>query len=508
MYMHPRPPLRTSDDTIFQAMSDMSALASLVSARPELFVLRSQLTGCHGVIFHFDDTSAQTLTRHLAPSYFVDWPDALNRQCLPQVHIPDSRIGSLANCHLVSFYQAPDISQIEATRDVLGRHLGDEHSRALHTTSFKHDASFPTFEIDGSLGRPALDRILSPLVKSALSSYAKGTIRRDVNLESTGQPSRSPVTIVVWARQSEDDTSAATSISRQVWSSLTSGPPVMTGLHPEDRVLIVVEYCSSSSHPWSDRQIRKLLPFDRPLHVVTANPDRLTRRADEVIPILREITRTGGSWWTQGLQSHDISPGTWIDVSDNPLVVQEHARCSRQRALQLGFYNRTVTTMTRCIMTSENQPNCEQLTALKGFMRFAMETHRIKCVVIFIRDSPPRGEERREARSVSTSLARQDQFLRGLLPEDDVLEVRHVTLSHTSAYDGADVATSLRQSLQCCSGRALVLSTGLDRIVRSKAAYSSVSRLLKLAGHMAVSLLWDPQTRCEPTTAMALPSES
>ncbi|KAI7162658.1 hypothetical protein KC349_g1936 [Hortaea werneckii] len=293
---------------ITRAMSDMNCLASLVSARPELFFLRSQLTGCFGVIFHFDDLSAQTLTRHLAPSYFVDWPGALNRQCLPQVHIPDSRIGSLANCHLVSFYQAPDVPQIEATRDALGRHLGSEHSRALHTAPFKHDASFPTFEIDGSLSRQALDRILSPLVKSALSSCTKGTIRRDVKFESIEQPSRGSVTIVVWARQSDDDTSAATSISRQVWSSLTSGPPVMTRSHPEDRVLIAVEYCSSSSHPWSDRQIRRLLPFDKPLHVVTANPDRLTRRPDEVIPILHEITRTGGSWWTQGLQSHGTRP--------------------------------------------------------------------------------------------------------------------------------------------------------------------------------------------------------
>lgn len=61
---------------------------------------------------------------------------------------------------------------------------------------------------------------------------------------------------------------------------------------------------------------------------------------------------------------------------------------------------------------------------------FAMEKLHMKCVVVFIRNSLLTGEEDRENLDVSSTVK---PIMRGLLPDDDVFEVRHVTPSHISA---------------------------------------------------------------------------
>ena len=41
--------------------------------------------------------------------------------------------------------------------------------------------------------------------------------------------------------------------------------------------------------------------MDTPTFVLTANPDRLTRRADEVKPLVDMLKATGGAWLSRGI---------------------------------------------------------------------------------------------------------------------------------------------------------------------------------------------------------------
>ena len=177
------------------AFADMRKLAAL-NAKAKLFLLESQLVDKHGVLFHFRNDAAQSRTRHLTPSHLVKWPKTLRTKCLAQVHIPDCRIATLGNCHLVSFVDPPSLAEISTVADVLGALLDSDGSQPLHTASFQHMRSRPTFEIDGSVGRQALDKVLSPLVKSALSQSMKGGRVRGVRVALDEEP-RPPSTVVI-----------------------------------------------------------------------------------------------------------------------------------------------------------------------------------------------------------------------------------------------------------------------------------------------------------------------
>lgn len=52
------------------------------------------------------------------------------------------------------------------------------------------------------------------------------------------------------------------------------------------------------------------------MFLVTLNPDRVTRRGEEVQPILGDVRISGGAWWSQRatfLESRD----TWFNVADH-----------------------------------------------------------------------------------------------------------------------------------------------------------------------------------------------
>ncbi|KAK3646100.1 hypothetical protein LTR56_008717 [Elasticomyces elasticus] len=479
-------------DDARKGMHDMSLLATLVETMPQLFALNSQLKGTHGVLFHFDSETAQCMTRHNLPSYFMDWPKSIRTRCQAQVHVPDCQIATLGNCHLVFFTTSPSPTEIETVTTSLKAFLQAGDCRVLSTEPFRCSTNSTMFNTDGGIQRQALDKILSPLAKTALSLRARGSIARDVTMEVTSL-ARKPVTKVIWTRQSEDDTTATTSISRQVWTALTSGAPPLVSVHPQDRLVIVVEYCSSSKHPWFDRQLRSMLPTDRPLEILTCNPDRLTRRADEVEPILNELVAANGSWYSQGAGFGELPAETWFDVSQDIEFVKEQIRCGRQRAIQLGFYSRSVMAMTRFVEAEEADPNDVQVVSLQGFLRVAVEVHAVRCVIIIVRDSPPRGEQRKEARNASTSLARQKQFLKAALKQVNV-EIKFLSLPHTSAYSDATVVETIGSELETCTGKTMLVTSALDRTVRSTENYQGLKKLLLRSDHLALSLLWDGKT--------------
>ncbi|KAK4541083.1 hypothetical protein LTR36_008308 [Oleoguttula mirabilis] len=463
-----------------QAMNDMNSLLKLTSAKPILFAVKTQLAERYGVLMHFNGGSAQSMTRDLAPSYFVNWPDELQATCLTHVHIPDSRVGSLGNCHLVSFKHLPSTDQVDAAKEVLAARLRSDGSRSLCTDAFRHSETSPTFAIDGSVGRRALDKTLSPLVKSALSQSLRHGISRGLTLGfDIDEDARPPRTVVIWTRQSAHEGRA------------------------HDRIVIAVEYASSSAHPWVDRRVKDLLPHDQPIVVVTPNPDRLTRRSNELGHLIGEITANGGQWWSQGAQWDGMRSDTWFDVTKQVESVQAQLDIGRQVALQMSFYARATHAITRFVVTLERDPGHWQAVALVQFIRLAADVHEIRCFVFLVRNSPPRGDE--EARSTTSTLARQHQFLRAALP--DYLEVRYITLQDTSAFTGDEVVVAVKEELQSVTGRAMVVSSTLDRATRSYDGHQKLKAVLEKRGHMAMALLWDTRTtNVDPAAAMLLPA--
>jgi hypothetical protein len=322
-----RIPLRMNCiDALLGAMSDMDRLATIDS---QLFAIASNLTGRFGVLYHFNGDIAQQQSRYLAPSYFVNWPTTI--EALSQVHIPDCKIGTLGNCHLVTFTSAPDDVQIAKVESLLWNKLHAASCRSISTKAFMHSPAYPVFNMDGSLCRATLDTILSPAAKSALSKVAASGQDRQVAF-ALGKSRREPRTVVIWIRQSAEDTAAKTSVPRQAWSALTGKAPPLQDLRSDDRLVIAIEYCSSSQHPWHDRNIRDLIPTDRSLHVITSNPDRLTRRPSEVDEPLAELGDGQGSWWSQGAKFDGGNESDWIDVRKHADKVVEQIRCGKYRS--------------------------------------------------------------------------------------------------------------------------------------------------------------------------------
>jgi len=94
-------------------------------------------------------------------------------------------------------------------------------------------------------------------------------------------------------------------------------------LKTNDRILVLVEYCSSSAHPWTDRLVREAIPSDRPVTIITANPDTLTRRAEGVEQILEEMALNGGgAWCSQGASFGDVARSDWFKVDEHLEDVQ------------------------------------------------------------------------------------------------------------------------------------------------------------------------------------------
>lgn len=65
--------------------------------------------------------------------------------------------------------------------------------------------------------------------------------------------------------------------------------------------VIAVEYASSSQHPWTGRVIlQRALEYEGSV-ILTANPDRLSRRAGELEELMEELEDSSITWLSQGL---------------------------------------------------------------------------------------------------------------------------------------------------------------------------------------------------------------
>jgi len=141
---------------------------------------------------------------------------------------------------------------------------------------------------------------------------------------------------------------------------------------------------------------------------------------------------------------------------------------------------------------------------LQKLVRLAINVHRIRLVIIIIRDSPPRDEDAEKYGEPSVSLLRQGKFLDHILPRD--IERRHITLPHTSAFSGKEVLANVTREFEDAPGRALLVSTALNRVVRSATVYEELRGAIERGGYMALSFMWDTNTLVNPPEAMVLPA--
>ncbi|KAK3717463.1 hypothetical protein LTR37_005853 [Vermiconidia calcicola] len=115
--------------------------------------------------------------------------------------------------------------------------------------------------------------------------------------------------------------------------------------------------CSSSKHPLSDRRLFHSLPRDLPISILTVNPDRLTRRLEEINTIVADLAVKGGSWFSSGfdLQAEGSDVRDWNAVSgESADILKELLKLGRQRAFQMSFYWRRNQAMIRLNHAAEN----------------------------------------------------------------------------------------------------------------------------------------------------------
>jgi hypothetical protein len=229
----------------------------------------------------------------------------------PQVHIIDATLGALRNFHLVTFAEKPNGRGLREARHAVRKHLRAGPCVIVTTELFEHDAE-PIFGVDGCIRSQAVRR-LTRLVVAALCQAPESGIEQQVKL-TLGEVARPPKTVLIWTRQSWKDTKSRTSIPRQVWSALTSGAKPLQDLHLDDRIVVAIEYCSSSKHPFADRWIADTIRSDRSVELLTSNPNRVTRRAAEIDHVLAQLSMRGGTWWSQGARFGSLASKDWYMV--------------------------------------------------------------------------------------------------------------------------------------------------------------------------------------------------
>lgn len=174
----------------------------------------------------------------------------------------------------------------------------------------------------------------------------------------------------------------------------------------------------------------------------------------------------------------------------------------RERALQSVYYSRCILAMTRLLEASSNrdvQP--PQVAVIRTLVGLACEIHRINSILICPRISPD--TKQFEEGGISTSLVRQQAFLRLFVPAS--VDVQLLEGDHVSAYNSSYVRL-VGKKLDAMSGNVLLLSTSLERMVRSQESLTKLTEILRKSGrgHIAMAMLWDQQTFLHPVEALRL----
>ncbi|KAG0310689.1 hypothetical protein BGZ99_000211 [Dissophora globulifera] len=379
--------------------------------------------------------------------------------------------------------------------------VGQALSATLHTGGF-HFFTQPTkysqlasrssiIRLDGRLNVQVCDRVVAPMVRTAFHASRRSTAvaaAAPVLLQGNERRSNAEVkNCIIYVRSSTElQGDSGTSLERQLVQLLSRLDEVVDPMLIRT-VTIAVEFCSSSVHPWKSRKLLQSMLQDGAgsFVLVSANPDRVTRRSFEVPEVVARLQQRDSEWWTLGAASNCTE---WTCVND-PLVAEDVQRqlvVSRQVAVQHGVYTRINNRMTKLLATVQRGHGLMELADMTQVLGSICE--QFECILVWTRTSPSFRSTDRGA--VSGSLSRQGTFIKAMLrdvPEDKIVTR---TLQSVSAY-GSDAVEALEHAIQAQTGRVLVVSTSVERVVRHSEHMPKMQALVE-KGHQFCSLLWDP----------------
>ncbi|KAK8195422.1 uncharacterized protein BKA78DRAFT_293981 [Phyllosticta capitalensis] len=467
------------------------------------------MPGSHFILLHASGREWQTFCRENTPSIFLapPIPEPATEQALT---FHDRSIATRPNCMALQFSRMPTKRAVDSIVAHV-RQLALLRDNAKITITEPRLNTDEWFQSDGVVRVTIIDKLLSPLMRAAITSK-RGDQQEELQVKNLVRFNAHDgrITIIFFIRRSRDDAYFSTSLLRQLCTMLASIPEYLRS-HGNMRVLILNELCSSSAHPMQDRQILRFVVDTEPVWVMTTNPDRLTRRKDEVIPLINCFEATSGGWLFSGIQDDNfqISDFVIIDATIAPIVeeqletgrTEQHMLIpwanlfqGRRRALEVGFYSRMRTSIVRLLNEHQKDPNFPQLKRLRSALRLTFRTHEIEHILLCIKVSP---STNMHEGTFSTSLTRQQKFLEAIIPGD--LPTTIIRGKGVSAYDGSFMA-SLQDTVQKLDKNTAILSASLDRMTRAADGPVQLSSFLKeieqttTHRHLAMSLLWDTKT--------------
>lgn len=301
---------------LLDAFTDPGQLSRLEDTRYDTTVQKRVKS--HAVVgVWFSSKAFVNSMRQRKPSFFLD---GAQTSLEPHIQVLES-VARKRFCVLLSFKNAPSSDGIEASIGLLRRQLKlPKSSRVMATPPLHLSVDRRLFRIDGTVAQGKAFTTLSTELRKAIIETARAY--EPLHLRVTPQ-SREPVRWVFILRQSQEDyVPTKTSIPRQLWSMLVSKDAPFERLGKSNRISVVVELCSSNKHPFQDRTVLTGLPDDLPMIFLTANPDRMTRRENEIDSILER-----GEWFTRGLRGNTLH---WTNVRALKDVVSEQVKTGKR----------------------------------------------------------------------------------------------------------------------------------------------------------------------------------
>ncbi|THY37119.1 hypothetical protein D6C99_09911 [Aureobasidium pullulans] len=426
--------------------------------------VRKSMANKYVVIFHVHRRAFHEASRALGQSYFVQFEE--NTQfCQDQVHILETQLAGLANCHVLSFTQMPTDEIVNtAINEILG--LFDVPEARISRIK-PVLLSRALFRADGLTDRLVLDSFAT-LMKAVLQKNRGSKVGINLELCSSPLPMREPNTYVVFTRQSSEESGALsnTSIPRQATSVFTSPESPIRDLQPQDKIIVVVEK----------------LPDMGNFVFLTANVDRLTRRENEVEQILSK-----GKWFSTGFHN---SRTEWVDVEENLEQVKEHLSLRRQRAFQSTHYSLSVYAMVRLLDTAERE-FVPEIQTIRTRIKQMFADHYLDRILLCVRVSP--NTKLSAQNDKNTSLIRQQKFLETMIPNDLNRYTEVLRASKVSA-STSDFSSLLSKRLQEIDEPTLVLSVSADRMSRSVEDIAIFTDMSRSKNHVFASFIWDSDT--------------
>ncbi|KAF9556191.1 hypothetical protein EC968_008381, partial [Mortierella alpina] len=358
------------------------------------------------------------------------------------------------------------------------------------------------FRMDGQLNAQTASRTMKPRVTTAFRQKMskKASIRQGssstLSVSSVTPQSTKPFTIcILYIRVSSgvQEDAGATS-ERQFLSLLHRLSDFDEVMEQVEKIIVAVEYCSSSQHPWADRKLpQSIFGTEDRLLLLSINPDRVTRRSQEVPTIIQSLRRTGSEWWTLGAVNR---VGTWVSVSApaETKAIQDQLDLTRQVAVQQGLYTRSTNAVIRILNHLQPQAARTSPEMLRLQTVVANMCSPYQHVIAFARISPDFSSASSSSSGDSTSspsTRRQRELLRQVLGMVHKDKVAYHELTGRSAFRD-EAMQDLSNIISNLQGKVLVVSTTVDRVVRHEKHLSTLNSILILKGGQVASILWDP----------------